>query len=196
MTKIVKNPYTYIEWTLASGEVRELALEGTFLTILSNSALTDAQIGLGDNIFQAIPAGISIEFPADSQFERLMIKNPSIGAMTLKLAVSFGRIWDNRVVFAGSISVEETPNVLSTPANVTVTDVATLLSGVDATKREMIIQNNGTEDFYIGAVGVTFGTGTLVESGNAIILEQQDAVYAICDTGKTSTASLNISTKV
>jgi hypothetical protein len=91
--------------TLAAGEVRPIVAYGSYLTILENNTVTDMIVSLDGNAGQAIPAGISVELPADQKYSGFYVANPSGGAMTVRFAISAGRIVDSRLKAAATLNV-------------------------------------------------------------------------------------------
>lgn len=89
---------------------------------------------------------------------------------------------------AGEIEVKDTADSAQF-ITAAITPVATQLStSALAGRREIVIENLGSNACEVGLSGVTFGSGFRVSKGSVLTLKASDSVdlYAICDAGKAS----------
>lgn len=87
--------YFSMRVTIAAGRTIRIPANGNFVIILTNSSVTNPEIGIGGQSFYELPAGVGV--PYIDGFSEVYFKNPSVGVMTLFIAVCTGQIQDTRV---------------------------------------------------------------------------------------------------
>jgi len=177
------------------GDIAKVNVAGRYLVILDNSSSTDPQIQIGeDQSFQSIPAGISIALPTEDDFTVLQVKNVSGVSQTIRMATAFGKIFDSRFVASATIDVKNASNLVTTLTDIGVTATATSFISADSNVREIIVQNLGANNIYLGGSTLNCNStlqGTKIQAGDILILSVDGAMYAQCKTGLTSTLSVN-----
>ena len=149
--------YASIRFTMAAGRQRQVAVFGNFIAILENNLMTNPEISIDGKPFYEIPKGVSVEV---RDFGNIEFRNPSgTSSMTLLVAMSSGKIWDNRANFSGNIAVEDITDAIETPAALTILP------------RTMLINNAAAVDKGGGLVGIPltaqpFSTGDAVTIAN------------------------------
>jgi len=90
---------------------------------------------------------------------------------------------------AGTLSVVERGSTI-TSGSVSVTGTAASILSTDATRRSVVLTNLGTDYVWIGASGVTVGTGVRLSAGQALTIDRAPtaAIYAIASSGTQSVA--------
>jgi len=134
-----KQTYSSIRFTLPAGRQHGVAMFGSFLTILNNSLTVNPLISLGGSPFYEIPQGVSVEV---DEFVRVAFKNPSGASMALWVAMSTGKIYDNRANFVGVVPIEDITDTMETPAPII------------ALPRSFLINNAVAVDKGGGKVGI------------------------------------------
>lgn len=102
----MKEFFDTIDFTIAAGAQRRIERFSNFVTVLESTSSDFLQVGLGQQYRGKLVKGISIEMPKDEVFTHVMFYNPTASAMTVRVAFSEGRIYDNRVVLSGTLPVE------------------------------------------------------------------------------------------
>ena len=143
--------------TLTSGEIRFIAAYGSYLTILDNNTATDLVVSLNGNAGQPIPSGVSVELPANTQYSGFYIQNTSGGNMTVRFAISAGRIVDSRLKAASTLNV----NVLSG----TITDLTSTKNNTRALNGD-----TGTQILKYGTANNSTTTIHVVTAGKSLYL--------------------------
>lgn len=164
--------YQHIQITLAASEVREIAVAGSYLRILSNSITTDPYIQFDGGPRQVIKAGLGIKLEFGKTFGRVTITNADAGAaMTLKIACGDGSIDDSSFVVSGTVPVQPSQSSTGTDA----ADVATGAAAkvfASATCKSVLIQ----ADFTNGA-NVFIGFANTVSATRKVIALSPGMAY-------------------
>lgn len=184
--------YRYISISIPANDIAERSVYGRFLTLLDNSALSDVEVSIAGDAFEALPAGISVEINDQEQsFTNLRFKNPTASVMAIKIALSSGRVLDNRLVASAELDVSITGNDVESPAAVTVTDAGVVLAAVD-TIRERWLQNNGGSDVWIGDANVDPANkrGYKIVPNSGFVVAGNCAFTVKTPAGTTSTLSI------
>ena len=63
--------------------------------------------------------------------------------------------------------------------SVDVDDSDTTIIAANASRKTILIQNNGSASVFLGLAGVTTGTGFELENGTSILLHNKETVHAI-----------------
>jgi len=129
---MAKQNYASMRITMAAGRQQMIAMFGKFLTILANNLSTNPEISIDGDPFYEIPQGVSIEV---QQYSKIEFKNPSASSMTLWLAMSAGKIWDNRAVFTGTIPIEDITDAIETPAAIIALPISFLINNAAAVNK-------------------------------------------------------------
>lgn len=190
--------YSVYTLTLSANERRPLDVGGTFFRLFYNSSTTDVLIEVDDNSAQAISQGRWFEVALGDKFNRLVFTNQTGATITIRFGISLGgRIGDDSLTISGTLLVNAVPNTLTTSAAVSVGTSAAVALAADSNTREVVIQNVGTVDVWIGDSSVNPSTnkGTKLVPDAMIILSISADIYARVSSG-TGTLTINKMTKV
>ena len=125
--------YASIRFSMAVGRQNQVAMFGNFMAILENNLTTNPEISIDGKPFYEIPKGVSVEV---KDFGHVEFRNPSATAtMTLLVAMSSGKIWDNRANFSGEIAVEDVTDSIATPAALTILPRTILINNAAAVNK-------------------------------------------------------------
>lgn len=136
---MARQTYASIRFTMPASRQHTVAMFGNFLTILDNSLSINPELSVDGDPFYEIPQGVSIEV---LPFKKVEFKNPSGSSMSLWIAMSAGKIWDNRANFAGIVSIEDITDAIETPA------------AIVALPKSILINNAAAVDKGGGKVGI------------------------------------------
>ncbi len=93
-------PYNLI--VPANGQ-RVLYHYARFLALLENDQATNVQVKIGPGGPSGeMPKGLAVELPQDKKYSTILFRNPTGVAMAITVAISDGRIYDNRLVLTAS----------------------------------------------------------------------------------------------
>ncbi len=175
--------YRNFEYTLADQEIREIFAYGRFLTILSNSISIDPKVSINGQAAQPIPSGIGIELPlGEKPYTTLMFQNTSGGAMTIRFAISNGRIIDNRLVLSGTILTQDNSVIAELQGATTALDTGTqvtlsaegLILAANASRKACSIHNPvGNNTLYLKldpATAVTAANCAMALTGGSTMI--------------------------
>ena len=194
----MKQVYAYFEMQLQAGEYRETAVFGNFLNMLGNSGSKNVLVAIDGQPEQQLPQAISMDLPDTQNYTMIGFRNPNAGAVTIQFSCSNGRVYDNRIVLSGSLSVNLTPDNFTTPASIAVATTAPGAAAVAASSsnREVWIQNNGGNDIWWGDANVDGANnrGIKIKPGDCPIISTAAAIYLRSTVGA-SVASVAIFTK-
>ncbi len=154
--------YRDFQFTLAAGEMQTIFAWGRFFTMLANSSATDLLVSINGQAAQPVPNGVGLELPLEeSPYSTITITNPSGAPMTVRFAISNGRVIDNRNVTSGLILVSDTAEQANTRS----------LNGNTGTQviASLAPTNNTTATIYT------------VTGGKTLFLTSYD--FALSDTG-------------
>ena len=76
--------------------------------------------------------------------------------------------------------------------NIDVLATATLIKAANPLRKSILIRNNGYQNIYVGAAGVTPATGKKIPSGETRYILDKDAIYGITDSGTVDTRYLEV----
>lgn len=171
--------FSVFAYTVAAGDVVEVATLGRFVACLDASAAFE--IAISDEPFQAFQKGLTLYMPGGSTFETFQIYNPSGSSITVEIAAGLGDIRDSRLVITAGL-VLGAPDTFDGVADVTATaSSTTLLAAADASRRELIVSNpsGSAGTVRLGGNGTTGAAqGVPLASGASVVLNTSDAVYA------------------
>lgn len=190
--------YSVYTLTLSPNERRPYDVSGTFFRLFYNSSATDILVEVDDNSQQPISQGRWFESINGEKFNRLAFTNQTGATITIRFGISVGgRIGDDSLTISSTLAVNGVPNTLTTPAAVSVSTSASVALAADSDTREVVIQNVGTVDVWIGDSSVNPSTnrGTKLVPDAMIILSVSADIYARVSSG-TGTLTINKMTKV
>ena len=124
-----KQTYASTRITMAAGRQQEVAMYGRFLSILDNSLMVNPEVSIDGDPFYEIPQGVSIEV---EPFSRVEFRNPTASNMALWIALSAGRIYDNRTSFVGVVPIEDITDAIETPAAIVALPLSFLINNAAA----------------------------------------------------------------
>lgn len=152
----MKSIYRHFTRTIADGVTINVNVYGRFITLLSNTSSTDILVSIDNDQYERLPQGISVELSEKEFFTELFFRNDSGASVTIKFCVSAGKIYDNRVVISGDLSVTDISDGISTPAVIDLNagNSYTATIAVNANRKEVIIQNCGSYDIWAGDANV------------------------------------------
>lgn len=169
----MKSVYRYYERSIVDAEIIEIHAYARFLTLLNNTSSTDIRVSIAGQPFEELPQGISVELPKDDAFTSLKFRNVSGATCTIKVCISSGRIFDNRVVISGDLNVTDISDGIDTPA-----PIIPLLSSTGYT-----IDNAAAVDKGGGLVGIPV-TGQLFATDEVLTIvgtTNYDTTSAVVD---------------
>lgn len=201
MSEFNKTPYQYFPVAnLPSGEEFKVSAVGSFVTLLSYTGTSDdVYISIGGESFQILPKGISIKLSSGQDFTNLRFKQLSGAPQSLAVALTTGEVYDSRLILtATSLDVNIASNSLESPVPVTVTSTIGIAVAADSTGREVILQNNGSNDIWLGDANIDPATsrGYKLEVGTQVVWSCADNIRAKCAAGLNSTLSITKLKKV
>lgn len=176
--------------TIVAGGFQDVFIYGRVLTIFEATA-TAINIALDGEPISAWREGQGIELGEDVWFKQIRFENTGGAASTIQYAVSNHRIVDNRAVVSGELEVDAAGNSVVTPAGIAVSDVAAAIAA-NTSRREIVLQNNGANDIWIGDANVDAATsrGIKLQPGDVLILATASVLYHRCAAGLASTLSI------
>lgn len=193
-----KTPYQHFSVSnLASGSIHKEGVLGNFLLLLSYTGTDNIYVSFGGETFQVLPKGIAVELPEDEKFLDLRFKQTSGAAQSFDFVITSGKVFDSRLVLNGTIAADIIPDSLTTPASFAVDDTAQIAVAADTNTQSVLLQNNGSNDIWIGDANVAPATsrGTKIAPNGSLPVGVKDDIYARCAAGLTSTLSINITEK-
>lgn len=194
-----KTPYQHFSVeNLASGAEHKVSVVGNFIILLDYTGTDNVLISFGGESYQVLPKGIAVELPEDEQFRNLRFKQSSGAAQTFSFAVTTGKVFDSRLVLSGSLDVNPSANAVETPEAFDVDDTAQIAVAADSETREVVLQNNGSNDIWLGDEDIdpSVKRGKKLEPGTECVWTCSGAIYAICESGLTSELSITKLKKV
>jgi len=83
--------------------IKLLTSYNSFVTLLENDQTADVLIRIGTGGATAkLKKGLSVELPQDETYDRLLFRNPTGVPMAITVALSCGRVYDNRLMLSGA----------------------------------------------------------------------------------------------
>lgn len=174
------------EITIPAGGYKRVDFYSNILSILENSAADEISVGIGDMSPVALRAGIQIILPQDKPYKHILFYNTAAESTTVKFILSKEEVRDNRLTITGSVFSTIQDNTapagtVSTPASLSVS-VQTSIAA-NASRKELIIQNNGTAAIRYGDEDTAVDRGLRLEAGKQVVLTTIAQVYLIAETG-------------
>jgi len=130
-------------------------------------------------------AGVGIE--SETDINNIRLTNGAI-AQTIVLVFGKGKYVDNRLVgnlaLSGGLRTQAATSS-NMNLNATPTTTASQIYAANSGRGRLIIQNIGANDVYVGASGVTVGTGWKIPVNNAFSFSAGSALFAITASGTT-----------
>lgn len=167
--------------TLDAGVARHVPFSGRYFRILNGVGVFEVEFSNG--VRTDFVAGLGVALP---DFDGLIIVSPT--DQVVMMAVSNLPIDDNRlsgdVALSGALDTKPVGAEINEFGAVVVGVAATLVRAANASRRSILVQNNGTADIYVGSsAAVTVATGIRVPLGGGAFESQAiGAVYAISGT--------------
>lgn len=186
-------PYQHFKVeNLASEVEHKESVVGNFIILLSYTGTDDVLISFGGESYQVLPKGIAVELPEDAIFRNVRFKQTSGSAQTFSYAITTGKVFDSRLVLSGSLDVNSSANSVESPAAFEVDDTVQIVVPADSDVREVILQNNGLNDIWLGDEDIDPSTkrGKKLEPGTECVWTCSGAIYGTCETGLTSDLSI------
>lgn len=169
----MSDPYIYQSVTLAAGVGEQVNITGNFIRILAATA--SPKVGIQDATPQLLPTGIGV--PVVGGFTKLRIENPTIGEITVVLAIGDSAITDNRLNVDGSLKVRG-GGLTFTDGETIVSNTAVELLAANANRTAAIIRA-GAADLWLGPDDtLTVGTVPTLAAGTSMTIAHTGAVYA------------------
>ncbi len=161
------------EFIVLANNIYVLSHYANFLALLENDQATDVRVQIGDGFAVAdMPKGLSVELPRDKKFKSLTFENTTGTDMVIKVALSIGRVFDNRLVLTSSSVFAEILGELqgdqafeTIGAEKTVGVAAGEILNTNATRKGCIVQSksSNTGIIYIGFDSTVTSTLWLAE---------------------------------
>lgn len=184
----MKRPVTYAvrQFLIPAGETVSVVRDAGFLTCLDATAPFKVAFDEGsENDFEA-----GLTYTPVEGFDRVAMRNPTAGPITVRLGFGKGAIADARVVLSSGNTLwtrERPADQVSTGAAIAAASGAvTLLAAADALRREIMVvaPTTATGPVYIGgAAAAAAGEGIPLLPGQSLTLSTGAAIYARNDTG-------------
>lgn len=175
--------YVTYDYTIAAGAKQTINAYGRFITLLENSnGSVNPRLQINGQRGGELIAGLSIELPAFERFNKMDLVNNGGSAMSVKVAISNGQIFDSRFVASSAIPTKS-GGAFTSPAAATVVDAAAaaVIVAADADTKTVILQNNDAANgVWIGGADIDAANdrGTFLAAGAALILDTSAAIYA------------------
>lgn len=88
---------------IPANSIYPLASYNRFITLLENDQTADLRVRIGQGGAKArLKKGLSVELPQDEMFSSLLFENTTGVPMAITIALSSGRVYDNRFNVSGS----------------------------------------------------------------------------------------------
>jgi len=181
--------------TIAAGARMDLYEYARMLTFIDVTTDHSLQWAIGDEPTISALEGISFELPALEHFGLIRLYNAGLASVTVKLILSEGRVYDNRVSLSKALESiddrlagESSGTVLADTSLAVTGSAGTLIFAANASRKKAVIQaceGNGTY-VYIGmTTGVTSVAkmAYLPAMGSVVIDYYQGAIYAVGASG-------------
>ena len=197
----IQNPYKEFTFTLAAGARTDIFYDFSYFRVMSLSGASLLSVVFGGTGAETsvIGAGVGIDLPAP--VNKVQIVNNDVTTMTITVALSMGRINDDRLNISGNVSVinasgtnlavRYSADVLQSLGSVLVSNAAltTVISGA-ADQTSWIIMNAGTERIYLVSASVSVATaqasGMPLDPGEKIMV---DGSFVVRATGTSATSN-------
>jgi len=178
--------YLPVEHQLAAGQIVDVNIFAAHLYIKEISSTPALQISVDGSKFGKVFEGTHFDFSGNS-FGQVKFRNYSAATISFTALFCSQNIIDSSIVLTGSLAVKDVANSLVTTD---VINVGTLAArAADTTRREIIIQNNGTAAVWIGDSSVAVGRGYKLDADKSVVLATTDELYFTASTG---TQAVNI----
>lgn len=190
-----KTPYQYYPVNnLASGAEHKEAVVGNFIILLNYTGVSDdVYVSFGDESYQILPKGIAVKLPPEEEFKKIRFKQLSGATQSFAFAVTTGEVYDSRLVLSvASLDVNTSSNAVESPDAYAADETPAIAVAADSEVREVVLQNNGDEDIWLGDEDIDPATsrGYKLEAGVSTVWTCAGDVYAACASGLTSTLSI------
>jgi hypothetical protein len=172
--------YTTQTVTIQPGDFVQITRPGDFVTCLA--AAQGFKIAFDSGAESDFSEGLT--FKVAGSFGTVRLRNSGAAVVTVKLAIGFGQVTDNRLVPTLPLASRAvSPDVFQSGAPVAVPagGAAQIVPG-DASRVEMALSHpaTATAPLWIGGAGVAVGSGFPLAPGMGTVLTTSGAVYAAC----------------
>jgi len=188
----IQNPYREFTYVIPASGQQEILYAHSYFRIMSLSAAGSVAVRWGQSGSQSsvIGSGIGIELP--EAVDRVTLINLGGADVTITVALSMGRVSDDRLNVSGTLSTSViSPTTAVDTADVAVLTLATtLVAATNANTQQVIISNlaaNGTS-IRVGTVSAGAARGVEIQSGATIVLDCSANIYVY----NPSAATINI----
>jgi hypothetical protein len=173
----IANPYREFTFSVAVSGAETIFFAHRYFRVMTISGTASIRFGASGSKTSFIGAGVGIEL--DSPTDRVTIFNEGGGILTLTVALSMGRISDDRLNVSGTVSTQETKAAtLTSTADVALAAASTIIKAANTTRRAIIITNtHAANAVRIGEVSVAAARGAYLAPGASISLDTTAAVY-------------------
>jgi hypothetical protein len=137
--------YQELVKTVAAGQISEpVYTDVKSMAVLSASA--DLEIAINDYTFSPFRTGLTIEAPDGESIKIIRFKNNGGSTGTVELALSKGKIADNRFTTTSAVEVRSGDSI-STPASGTAVSLGTATIAANTARNAVLIQNHSTTEY-------------------------------------------------
>jgi hypothetical protein len=162
--------------TLTANETIRIDYPGSIIKCTSGSAIFEVRPDNGNRV--ELQQGLGVKFTGDLVTQWQIINGAT--AQTITLYIATGEITDDRLLGAINVSA----NTSSNYANVTVAVTATVILAANTSRANLLIQNLGGANLYIGNdSSVTTANGIEIPPNGTITLTVDDDIYGISASG-------------
>ena len=171
--------------TLTNGQRFPIQIDARYFTILSNTG-SDIKVTINDQRETELPKNIVVALPTIGEsgegFTKVEFYNDTGATVTVEYAYGNAIIFDNRTSIVGTITTDDTPNQITSPAKVTVATGGTQVVASDTERKYCIIQNHGSEAIWWGKSAATIDPankrGNKIDPDAQMVVEGTFEIYA------------------
>ena len=189
--------YKRLAYTLSAGEM--VSINRTCRQVTCLAASEPFRVQFDDGSETDFESGLA--FRNDAGFQKVTLRNPTAGPITVAVGLSNGDVTDARLVLAGGIATEvqntvttrpQVPDAFTAPAPVNCSNgVSTQVLAADALRKEAILTNTATSGtVYVQPFATSAGRGVPIAAGQTLVLTTSAALYVRNDTGAAVTVNL------
>lgn len=172
--------YLPVIHTLSAGATVNVEVLATHLYVKAISVQTGLQVSIDGSKFNNIYEGTHFNF-TDTTIKSVKFFNNTSSSITFTALMCSEQITDSSFVLTGSLSVKSVANTIVTPAQLSVSTKTSIAA--DTSRREITIQNNGTDSVWIGDTNVAINRGFQLKAGKSTILATTAEIFLIANSG-------------
>jgi len=189
----IQNPYQEFTFTILAGQQMIVNYAHNYFRVISLSGGTlQTRFGASGQFSPYTGAGLGFKIPFVVP-HMVLLNSHATDTMTITIAVAIGEIQDDRLQTSGTVTVNAVKaTTLDSLADVALNNgSATVVSALDSTRRELIVQNPvaNAVSFFVGDSGVTASNGIELQAGDSIVLTTTAAV-SVFVTGASKVAKI------